>query len=80
MNVAKLGRGYAWLDTGTPDALIEAGTFVQTLEKRQGIKISSPEEIAFQMGFISREALTKLGEGFGSSEYGKYLRGVAAST
>lgn len=68
-----LGRGYAWLDTGTPDSLLEASNFVATLERRQGFKISSPEEIAYNSGFISREQLEKLGKAFGKNVYGNYL-------
>ena len=78
LSVELLGRGFAWLDTGTPDSLIEAASFVQTIEKRQGFKISSPEEIAFRMGFIARDDLMRLGEALGKSTYGQYLRGIAA--
>ena len=72
-----MGRGYAWLDTGTPDSLIEAAEFVRVLEKRQGFKIACPEEIAFQQGFIDSEQLVRLGEALGKSGYGAYLRRVA---
>jgi glucose-1-phosphate thymidylyltransferase len=68
-----MGRGYAWLDTGTPDSLLEAGDFVGTLQRRQGIKIACPEEIAFRNGFIGRNQLNILGKKLGKSEYGKYL-------
>ncbi|WP_411033090.1 glucose-1-phosphate thymidylyltransferase RfbA [Shinella sp. BYT-45] len=74
LNVEQMGRGYAWLDTGTPDSLLEASEFVATLERRQGFKISCPEEIAYRMGFIDRNALTKLAEAHGKSTYGAYLR------
>jgi glucose-1-phosphate thymidylyltransferase len=74
LRVARLGRGYAWLDTGTPDSLIEAADFVRTLEKRQGFKIACPEEIAFDRGFIDAGQLEALAAGFGSSNYGRYLR------
>lgn len=77
LNVELMGRGYAWLDTGTPDSLLEAGDFVGTLQRRQGIKIACPEEIAFRNGFIDRNQLEILGEKLGKSEYGKYLLGLA---
>lgn len=72
-----LGRGYAWLDTGTMDSLIEAAEFVQTFEKRQGIKISAPEEIAYRKGWISREALLASAKRYGKSPYGQHLKNVA---
>lgn len=74
LDVQILGRGYAWFDTGTPDSLLDAAEFVATLERRQDVKICCPEEIAYHMGFIDREALTALGESYGKSAYGKYLR------
>lgn len=73
LSVELMGRGYAWLDTGTPDSLLEAGDFVGTLQRRQGIKIACPEEIAFRKGFIDRSQLDRLGKKLGKSEYGKYL-------
>ena len=73
LHVEKLGRGYAWLDTGTPDSLLEAADFVRALEKRQGFRIACPEEIAFRMGFIGREELRELARPFENSDYGKYL-------
>lgn len=73
LNVELMGRGYAWLDTGTPDSLLEASEFVATLERRQGFKISCPEEIAYRMGFISEDQLRKLAEAYGKSSYGRYL-------
>ena len=73
-----MGRGYAWLDTGTPDSLIEAAEFVRTLEKRQGFKIACPEEIAFDRGFIDSNQLGALAASFGKSDYGMYLRSVLA--
>lgn len=73
LNVELMGRGYAWLDTGTPDSLLEAGDFVGTLQRRQGIKIACPEEIAFRNGFIDRNQLETLGKTLGKSEYGRYL-------
>ena len=73
LNVELLGRGYAWLDTGTPDSLIDAGNFVRTLETRQGMKIACPEEVAFRLGFIDRRQLERLAENLGKSAYGRYL-------
>lgn len=73
-----LGRGFAWLDTGTMDSLVEATTFVQMVEKRQGVKISAPEEIAFRKGWISKEELILSAEKYGKSPYGKHLHQVAA--
>ncbi|WEK49906.1 MAG: glucose-1-phosphate thymidylyltransferase RfbA [Candidatus Kaistia colombiensis] len=73
LNVEKMGRGYAWLDTGTPDSLIEASEFVRTFEKRQGLKICCPEEIAYLMGFIDAGELERLGAALGKSSYGQYL-------
>ncbi len=72
-----LGRGYAWLDTGTFDSMMEAATFVQMIEKRQSVKISAPEEIAYRMGWIDREQLLEAAERYGKSPYGKHLRNVA---
>jgi len=77
--VERLGRGFAWLDTGTPDSLIEAGQFVRTLEQRQGFKIGCPEEIAWRKGFIGIGALERLAAGM-SNAYGDYLRRVLAET
>jgi glucose-1-phosphate thymidylyltransferase len=74
LSVEMMGRGYAWLDTGTPDSLIDAADFVRTLEKRQGFKIACPEEIAFDRGFIDASQLERLASTFGSSAYGQYLR------
>ncbi|MFK0298090.1 glucose-1-phosphate thymidylyltransferase RfbA [Brevundimonas sp. NPDC090276] len=79
LSVEIMGRGYAWLDTGTPDSLVEAAEFVRVLEKRQGFKIACPEEIAFTKGFIDAEQLEMLTQSLGKSAYGQYLRGVMRS-
>jgi glucose-1-phosphate thymidylyltransferase len=76
LSVERLGRGYAWLDTGTPDSLVEASEFVRTLERRQGFRIACPEEIAFENGWIDREQLRALGQALSKSGYGQYLLGV----
>jgi len=73
LNVRTLGRGHAWLDTGTQDALIEAGTFIQTVERRQGLKICCPEEIAWRMGYINGDQLAALAGPLRNSGYGAYL-------
>jgi glucose-1-phosphate thymidylyltransferase len=78
LNVSIMGRGYAWLDTGTPDSLIEASEFVRTLEKRQGFKIACPEEIAFGQGFISLEMFARQAEKYGKGDYGRYLQSLAS--
>ena len=72
-----LGRGFAWLDAGTFDSMMEASDFVRMIEKRQGIKISAPEEIAYRMGWISKTALLGAAERYGNSPYGTHLRNVA---
>ncbi|KQO76260.1 glucose-1-phosphate thymidylyltransferase RfbA [Rhizobium sp. Leaf262] len=74
LSVEQMGRGYAWLDTGTPDSLLEAGDFVATLQKRQGIKINCPEEVAYRQGFIDAGQLEALGRKHGKNDYGDYLR------
>ncbi len=74
-----LGRGYAWLDTGTQDSLLEASNFIQTIEKRQGLKVACIEEIAFEKGYISKEELLKLAENYKFNEYGNYLYHIANS-
>lgn len=77
LDVQLLGRGFAWLDTGTMDSLIDAGQFVQMIEKRQGIKISAIEEIAYRNGWITKENLTESAERYGKSTYGQHLKKVA---
>ena len=77
LKVEKLGRGMTWFDTGTHDALIETASFVQTIQKRQGLQICCPEEIAFDKGWITAEELSKLAEKYMKTDYGKYLKDVA---
>lgn len=77
LHVERLGRGYAWLDTGTEESLNEAASFVRALEKRQGYRICCPEEIAYRMGFITQDKLMALADELGKSEYGKYLFSLA---
>ena len=77
LNVQTLGRGYAWLDTGTMDSLFEAGEFVRTVQRAQGLPIAVAEEIAFENGWIDREQLMKAAEKYGKSPYGKHLKDVA---
>jgi glucose-1-phosphate thymidylyltransferase len=74
LSVELMGRGYAWLDTGTPDSLIEAAEFVRTLEKRQGFKIACPEEVAWRVGFIGAAELEVAATKHGKSAYGGYLK------
>ncbi len=78
LHVERMGRGTAWLDTGTHDSLMEAGMFIHTLEKRQGLKISSPEEVAYRCGFIDNAQLRALAEPLKKSGYGDYLLRIAA--
>ncbi len=77
LDVVTLGRGYAWLDTGTMESLFEASEFVRTVERAQDLPVSVPEEIAFENGWISRERLLECAERYGKSNYGKHLRTVA---
>ena len=76
LNVELMGRGFAWLDTGTHDSLLEASNFIQTIEKRQGLKIACLEEIAYRKGFISKDELLKQAELLKKSEYGTYLKSL----
>ncbi len=78
LHVERMGRGTAWLDTGTHDSLMEAGMFIHTLEKRQGLKITSPEEVAYRCGFIDNAQLRALAEPLKKSGYGEYLLRIAA--
>ncbi len=78
LRVERMGRGTAWLDTGTHDSLLEAGMFIHTLEKRQGLKIASPEEVAYRSGFIDIAQLRNLAEPLIKSGYGEYLMRIAA--
>ena len=77
LDVQLLGRGFAWLDTGTMESLVDAADFVRMVEKRQGIKISAPEEIAFKYGWIDRETLLESASRYGKSPYGQHLKNVA---
>lgn len=77
LDVELLGRGYAWLDTGTHENLLEAGNFIQIIEKRQGLKIACLEEIAYKMGYITKDKLLKLGEQMKKNQYGQYLLRIA---
>lgn len=77
LHVKTLGRGFAWLDTGTHESLLEASVFIQTIENRQGLKIAAPEEIAFRMGYISKAQLLELAEKLKKNRYGQYLQQVA---
>jgi glucose-1-phosphate thymidylyltransferase len=78
LTVEKLGRGYAWLDTGTPSSLLRAAQFVETVEDRQGLQIGSPEEVAWRMGYIDDAGMAGLIEPIRQSEYGKYLQRLLA--
>ena len=77
LHVTLLGRGYAWLDTGTQESLIDASNFVQTIEEHQGLKICCPEEIAYKRGWIDKDTLLKIGQSMSKNEYGKHLINVA---
>jgi glucose-1-phosphate thymidylyltransferase len=73
LKVELMGRGYAWLDTGTHESLLEASSFIQTIEKRQGLKIACLEEIAYEMGFIDKAQVVKLAQALSKTGYGQYL-------
>jgi glucose-1-phosphate thymidylyltransferase len=77
LNVKLLGRGFAWLDTGTHDSLLQASNFIATIEQRQGLKVSCIEEIAYKMGFIDKEQLLKLAQPLSKNQYGEYLLRLA---
>lgn len=77
LNVETLGRGYAWLDTGTHESLLQAASFVETVQDRQGLKIACPEEIAYNLGYINREQLKDLAKPLAKNEYGQYLLAIA---
>ena len=76
LQVERMGRGFAWLDTGTPGSLLDAGNFVRTLQDRQGMQVGSPDEVAFHQGWIDRAGLAKRAQVFGKSSYGTHLDGV----
>ena len=76
LNVVTMGRGIAWLDTGTHEALLAASMFIETIEKRQGLKVSCPEEIAWRMGFITAEDVARIASGIGSNPYSAYLKAI----
>ena len=71
-----MGRGYAWLDTGTHDSLLEAAQFIATLENRQGLKVSCPEEISYRQGWINQSQLAKLAAALSKNSYGQYLQKI----
>ena len=76
LRVEKMGRGYAWLDTGTHGSLLDAGNFVRTLTERQGLQVGCPDEIAYRLGWIGRAELAKRAEIFRKNDYGRYLAGI----
>jgi len=73
LTVELMGRGYAWLDTGTHESLLEASIFIETIERRQGLKVSCIEEVAFEMGYINKEQLINLAQPLKKNQYGQYL-------
>ena len=76
LRVEKMGRGYAWLDTGTHSSLLDASNFVRTLTERQGLQVGSPDEVAYQMNWITSEQLCELAEKYGKNKYGRYLKSL----
>jgi glucose-1-phosphate thymidylyltransferase len=80
LSVERMGRGFTWLDTGTPDSLLEAAEFVATLERRQGFRIACPEEVAFNQGYIDIDQLERLGVALGKSDYAQYVRDLASKS
>jgi glucose-1-phosphate thymidylyltransferase len=74
-----MGRGYAWLDTGTHESLLDAGQFIATIERRQGLKVACPEEVAWRQGWIDDAGLEQAAAALGKSAYGQYLRGLLSS-
>ena len=77
LDVELMGRGYAWLDTGTHESLMQASNFIEIIERRQGLKVACPEEIAFRMGYIGAQQLLTLAEPMLKNDYGQYLRALA---
>jgi glucose-1-phosphate thymidylyltransferase len=77
LRVELMGRGYAWLDTGTHESLLEAGEFIATIERRQGLKVACIEEIAYKLGYLDKKMLLKAAEGHSKNSYGEYLRMIA---
>ena len=78
LSVELMGRGYAWLDTGTHESLLEASTFIETIEKRQNLKVACLEEIAYRMGYINKEQLATLAQPLKKNQYGQYLLKLAS--
>jgi glucose-1-phosphate thymidylyltransferase len=78
LSVIILGRGMAWLDTGTHESLLQASTFIQAIEERQGLKVACPEEVGFKMGFMSLDEVEKAGQVMAKNEYGQYLLRMVA--
>ncbi len=74
LHVQILGRGVAWLDTGAHDALLQASTFIQAIEERQGLKVACPEEVAYRMGYVSADAVLEMASSMGKNQYAQYLR------
>jgi glucose-1-phosphate thymidylyltransferase len=80
LKVEKLGRGIAWLDTGTPAAMLQASMFIQAIEERQGLQVCCPEEVAYRLGLINAEQLSQQAKALGKSDYGKYLKSILEKT